>query len=194
MVVRLDKDQALEQLQHETRASAAFGGCVMCRLSHAQNSHSWLAESQHAVAVLDGFAASHGHLLVIAKAHVERSADVPWDVYTDLQRLVWEANRVLDAELEPKRVYVAALGVAKPLPMSFPHYHVHVVPVYETDERARPAHVFSWSAGVVRYSEPEARALSASLRRAWLALRPLDPHGEVTGGDANCVTPPLPAT
>lgn len=39
--------------------------------------------------------------------------------------------------------------------------------VYDTDERARPAHVFSWSAGVVVYEDGEAAALAERLRAAW---------------------------
>ena len=64
------------------------------------------------------------------------------------------------------RVYVASLGAVQALPMSFPHHHTHVVPIYETGERARPANVFSWSSGVVRYAQAEARELRASLRSA----------------------------
>jgi hypothetical protein len=44
---------------------------------------------------------------------------------------------------------------------------VHVLPLYETGEGARPAHVFSWSAGVLVYEDEEARDLAARLRAAW---------------------------
>jgi diadenosine tetraphosphate (Ap4A) HIT family hydrolase len=51
--------------------------------------------------------------------------------------------------------------------MSFPHFHIHVLPVYDTDARARPAHVLSWSAGVLVYEDAEAAALAERLRAAW---------------------------
>lgn len=51
--------------------------------------------------------------------------------------------------------------------MSFPHFHVHVLPVYETGDGARPAHVFSWSAGVLVYEDAEAGELARTLRAAW---------------------------
>jgi len=60
--------------------------------------------------------------------------------------------------------------------MSFPHFHIHVLPVYDTDERARPAHVFSWSAGVLVYEDDEAHALSERLREAWERGRPTRPY------------------
>ena len=51
------------------------------------------------------------------------------------------------------------------LPTSYAHAHVHVVPVDEVDERARPAAVFSWSSGVVVYEPGEGEALAAELGR-----------------------------
>jgi hypothetical protein len=44
-----------------------------------------------------------------------------------------------------------------------------VLPVYERGEGARPAHVFSWSVGVLVYEDDEARDFSARLRAAWPA-------------------------
>ncbi|HEX2733898.1 MAG TPA: HIT domain-containing protein [Polyangiaceae bacterium] len=167
MIVKLDKDQALAQLDLERERSRGFGGCVMCRLGSHQHAHEWIAENEHAVVTLDAYGATVGHLLVISKAHIERTSGVKWHAYQAIQHLVWQASQVLDTELEPQRVYTAALGAARPMPMSFPHFHVHVVPVYENDDRARPAHVFSWSAGVTCYSEDEARALRVRLRHAW---------------------------
>ncbi|MEO8183625.1 MAG: HIT domain-containing protein [Deltaproteobacteria bacterium] len=165
-MLHLDKDEALGQLELERERSAAFGGCVMCRLASPEHAHEWIAESVHGVVALDGYGATRGHLLVIARRHVECASDLDWPVFSDLQRLVWQASRALEAELEPARVYVASLGAIRPLPMSFPHHHTHVVPVYETDERARPANVFSWNSGVVRYDQAEADQLCARLRGA----------------------------
>lgn len=173
-MVRLDKDAALERLSRERHASASFGGCTMCRLASPLNAHDWIAESQHGVVVLDGYGATVGHLLVIAKRHVERNSELTWNVFSDLQHLVWRGTRMLDDELRPARVYTATLGASQQLPMSFPHHHVHIVPVYESDERARPANVFSWSAGVVCYSPEQARQLGARLRGAWNARSDCD--------------------
>jgi hypothetical protein len=59
--------------------------------------------------------------------------------------------------------------------MSFPHYHLHVIPIYEDDERARPARVLSWTSGVVVYEDDEAASLVSDLVRAWPTPRL---HGE----------------
>lgn len=164
-MIRLDKSEALDQLTREPQATA--GACPMCSLSSPDARLRHVAESDHGVVVLDGYAATVGHLLVVSREHIERPVDVGWAVYADLQRLVWESFTAIERVLAPTRVYVAALGSSSPLPMSFPHLHWHVIPVYSSDETARPAHVFSWSTGVVRYEAGEDTAMVERLSAAW---------------------------
>ena len=99
--------------------------------------------------------------------HVERASALDWAVYADLQRLVFDATHVVDGFFKPARVFTATLGAAVELPQTYSHYHVHVIPVYETDERARPARVLSWSEGVVVYDDAEAEGICRELSRAW---------------------------
>ncbi|MDB4990122.1 MAG: hypothetical protein JWN04_5300 [Myxococcaceae bacterium] len=126
-----------------------------------------MTETRHGVVLLNRFAQRRGHLMVWSRAHVEHLHELPWSSYAELQRLVYEANLALQQVLEPLRVYSATLGSASSLPMSYPHLHVHVIPVHESDERARPARVLSWSEGVVLYDADEASALVRELRASW---------------------------
>jgi len=71
-------------------------------------------------------------------------------------------------------VFTATLGAAVELPMTYSHYHMHVIPVYETDERARPARVLSWSEGVVVYDDAEARDMCQRLSECWPKSADLD--------------------
>jgi diadenosine tetraphosphate (Ap4A) HIT family hydrolase len=163
----VDKAEALALLEVHTRQLLPSGGCVMCALARSEPGSLVLMQSEHAVAVLDRFGNQPGHLLVIARNHIERATELAWPLYADVQKLAWEANHAVERVLSPKRVFIAALGAAAPLPMTFPHYHLHVIPVYEDDERARPATVFSWTSGVVVYDDSEASKLCAALRAAW---------------------------
>jgi diadenosine tetraphosphate (Ap4A) HIT family hydrolase len=165
-MIRVNKEEALEQLEAEQRRLDLSATCMMCELAEGEDAAP-IAESEHGVVVLDGFAATEGHLLVISRRHVERMSELEWPVYADRQRLGWEATRTIEEVLKPARIYTAALGASAKIPTSFPHFHFHVVPIYETDERARPAHVFSWSSGVIRYGPEEARRLSNRLRAGW---------------------------
>jgi len=164
----VSKEAALARLaEHKHDLLAGRDGCVMCALAKGHAGSMLVAESAHGVVLLDRFACRRGHLMVVAKQHVERASSLSWSVYCDLQRLTFDATCVIDACFEPARVFTATLGAAVELPQTYPHFHVHVIPVYETDERARPARVLSWSEGVVIYDDAEAEEMCRNLRAAW---------------------------
>lgn len=164
----VSKDVALAQLaEHKQRLLGAAGGCVMCALARGDSGAPFIAESRHSVVLLDRFACRFGHLMVIPRSHVEHLSGLSWELFADVQRLCFEAARAIDRHLAPARVFTASLGAAVELPMTYSHYHMHVIPVFETDERARPARVLSWSEGVVVYADAEARQISEALRAAW---------------------------
>jgi histidine triad (HIT) family protein len=164
----VSKEVALAQLeQHKRKLLADGGGCVMCALSSAEAELPFVAQNRHAVVLLDRFACRYGHLLVIPRVHVEHLSQLPWEVFLDVQRLTFEAAQAIDACLKPARVFTATLGATVELPMTYSHYHMHVIPVFETDERARPARVLSWSEGVVVYEDDEAREVTSRLVRHW---------------------------
>jgi diadenosine tetraphosphate (Ap4A) HIT family hydrolase len=162
------KDVALARLIEHKRVLLSGGpSCVMCALVNGGASPPPIVENRHALVVLDRFACRYGHLMVIPKKHVERMSELSWDVFSDVQRLAFEASRAVDVCFEPARVFTATLGAAVELPMTYSHYHVHVIPVSETDERARPARVLSWSEGVVVYDDDEAAQMRQKLVECW---------------------------
>jgi len=164
----ISKEAALARLhEHKQQLLAGCGGCVMCALASGGAGSMLIAESDHAVVLLDRFACKFGHLMVVSKRHVERATELDFPIYVDLQRLVFDATRVIEAYFKPARVFTASLGAAVELPQTYAHYHVHVIPVYDTDERARPARVLSWSEGVVVYDDLEAERICHELREQW---------------------------
>jgi diadenosine tetraphosphate (Ap4A) HIT family hydrolase len=169
-VALLDKTQALQHLeQYRRRLSSEAEGCVMCALAFGHAQPAPLVDDEHAVVVLNRFACRAGHLMVVAKRHVEHATNLDWGTYAQIQRHVYQASRAVQTALGPVRLFTATLGSAVPLAMSYAHYHVHVIPVPETDARARPANVLSWSSGVVVYTEPEAQDLRERIMNAWPA-------------------------
>ena len=166
----LSKSEALEQLELNKRQLLRHADeCVMCALAERRDAELVVVDHHSGAVVLDRFGNRVGHLLVISKHHVEHATQLSWPEYSALQRLAYEACQALTQVLQPKRVFVAALGSSSPLPMTFSHFHLHVVPVAEEDERARPAQVFSWTEGVVSYDAQQARKLVSDLQRAWPA-------------------------
>jgi diadenosine tetraphosphate (Ap4A) HIT family hydrolase len=156
---RLDKTATLARLEAERGP-----GCRMCELVRDAEP---IASSDHAVAVLDRYASRPGHVMIVLRRHEERIAALAWPEYAAMQRLAWEVCGALDTVLSPRRIYVAALGSAEPLDTSFPHLHVHVVPLADGGELDRPANVFTWVHGVYVFeTDDEERALAATLRAA----------------------------
>jgi diadenosine tetraphosphate (Ap4A) HIT family hydrolase len=166
----LDKAQALLALEAEIRALPSGVDCIACALvTPGDATAEPIAESEHGVVVVNRFASRERHLLVVARRHVEHIYQLAWPVYADLQHLAFQAVCVLQARFCPVRIYTSVLGSSSQLTTSYPHLHVHVVPVMDTDDRARPARVFSWSEGVFVYDAAEAQALAAELRSHWPA-------------------------
>ena len=146
-----------------------FGGCPLCGLvgGHPDDVRV-LAERPAALAILSRYQLRVGHVLVVARRHVETWTELAWDDGLDMQRLAWEAARAIERAFRPVRVYAATLGATnKESPTTFPHLHVHVVPIYDGDDRDKPANVFTWAHGLEIPSSDEADARARALRDAW---------------------------
>jgi diadenosine tetraphosphate (Ap4A) HIT family hydrolase len=155
----------------------------MCALAQGRGEPQPLVETDLAVVVLDRFAQRLGHLMVITRRHVEAVSEIDWPLFVHVQQLVFQSRLALDRALQPRQVYAGMFGATIPLPMTFPHCHAHVIPVHESDERARPARVLSWSEGVVVYEDEEAQALRARILESW----PNRDDGEITADASRSV-------
>ncbi|MDB4944516.1 MAG: hypothetical protein JWP97_4050 [Labilithrix sp.] len=173
---RVTKEEAEADMAARGFARRGTNRCAMCMLVEgARSSPLRVHEDASTVMVLDRYAATRGNLLVILREHVERATELPLPTYLAVQRRVFEAQLTLEHVLGPRRVYTAILGSPAALPgapdppaMSFPHLHAHAIPVYDDGPSARPAAVFSWSAGVWLYDEGEAEEVAAALRAGWI--------------------------
>jgi diadenosine tetraphosphate (Ap4A) HIT family hydrolase len=104
-----------------------------------------------------------GHLLVITKAHVTTWCELSTQVHDDAQRLVLDVAQRLERRLGAKRIYVAALGTTQTdLPMTSPHLHWHVVPLFDQGER--PSDVLTWEHGDYEGTDEEWSWLAQRLR------------------------------
>jgi hypothetical protein len=82
----------------------------------------------------------------------------------------------------PRRCYVASTGssAGEELTQTSRHVHVHVIPLYEPDDK--PADIFSWSEGVYVGEPEEWEALAASYRAVWAAFDSAAPSSASPGG------------
>lgn len=166
---RISKTEALSLVAAEAvELGGRFSGCALCAtVAGFPEGRAVLAENAAAIATLDRFAARPGHVVVVLRRHAESLADLPWEEYAAVQRLAWEASVALQRVLAPVRIYVASLGSSRRIPTSFPHHHVHVIPLAPGGESNRPADVLTWSRGVHVYERAQATEWATCLRAAW---------------------------
>ena len=166
---RLAKDEAVAFVERErVRLLTETERCLMCVLGRADRDENLVvAENDHATLRLNRLPSRRSELMVILRRHAEQNADVRPDEYLALYSLAHRAACTLERHRGALRVFVAQLGAPDEVLTSYPHVHVHVLPLYEGGDASRPARVFSWSDAIHGYDDGEAEAEAASLRHAF---------------------------
>ncbi len=154
----LPKQDALARLELERG-----DGCCMCELAQTGEP---IVANEAATAILDPYAARPGHVLVVLRRHEEKLAALPLREYRALHDLAWQVAGAIEQVFAPRRIYVAALGSAVAMMTSFPHVHLHLIPLADGGEPDRPANVFTWQHGMYVFEDGEEPALRARLRAA----------------------------
>jgi diadenosine tetraphosphate (Ap4A) HIT family hydrolase len=146
-------------------------GCVVCAQLDGTLGKPWLlAAGAHAVAFLPRYASRWGHVMVALREHVVRFGDLDDEAWREASDMALGAARTLERALTPVRCYIASLGTARDdLPMTSPHLHLHVIPLYDPDDK--PSTVLSWSHGVHVAPETEWARLAARLVLTWRGLQ-----------------------
>lgn len=170
----ITREEALRRI----RAEVEEGACLMCALRDDRAGDRWvLADEDDMLVVLPRYVRRWGQVLVLPKPHVTSFTEVDEGMWQRASRWARHAARVLEAELRPRRCYLASTGsAAGEITQSSMHLHIHVIPLYEPDDR--PADIFSWSSGVYVAEAEEWRDLRDKLGAAWRALR----EGARSGG------------
>ncbi|MCX4242275.1 HIT family protein [Paraliomyxa miuraensis] len=152
------------------RTEGGEPSCLMCAIrDRAVGPVYAVHEDEHMLVMLPRYVRRWGHLMIMPKAHVVSYSEVaPW-TWLEACRLSLHAARVIEHVRRPRRCYVASTGSsAGELTQTSRHLHVHVIPLYEPDDK--PADIFSWSEGVWVGEPAEWETLRDAYREAWLAL------------------------
>lgn len=163
MPTLISRSQALARIREEGGVPA----CLMCAIRDRRvgDVHAVLEDGEVLV-MLPRYVRRWGHLLVTPNAHVVSFAEVDPALWARTNALAHKAARVIEAVQRPRRVYVASTGSsAGELTQSSEHLHVHVIPLYETDDK--PSAIFSWQEGVYVAERDEWLRLRDAYLRAW---------------------------
>ncbi len=122
--------------------------CLMCAIRDRRVGETIvLHEDDEQIVLLPRYVRRWGHVLAMPKAHVTAYADIDEEVWMRTARLAHHAACVVEAEMRPIRCYQASTGsAAGELTQTSAHLHIHVIPLYDADDR--PADVFSWADGI----------------------------------------------
>jgi diadenosine tetraphosphate (Ap4A) HIT family hydrolase len=163
----VEKPEALQLLEAYKRSLPAFD-CLLCALSRESLCEArTITSDAHGVVLLNRFGQRPGHVMVVPRCHATHVPELPWPTYAALQRLAYDANTAVARVLKPVRIYNAVFGSTATVAQSFKHLHIHVLPIYEANDTARPSRAFTWTEGIFVYEDAEARELTNALRDAW---------------------------
>lgn len=90
------------------------------------------AESEFALAFLDGFPITPGHTLVIPKRHVASLFELSEEEQSAIWRLVGQVRAKLDSEIQPDG-FNLGLNDGTAAGQTVMHAHVHIIPRREGD-------------------------------------------------------------
>lgn len=123
-----------------------------------------LHDGEHVQVVLSRYPRNWGQAIVLLRRHVTCFAELDPSEWAEATEAAHRTAVRMEEVLKPIRCFVSCLGTARTdLPMSSPHMHLHVDPVYDADDRPRT--IFTMQFGVMAGEPDEWEALRASL--AW---------------------------
>jgi histidine triad (HIT) family protein len=108
--------------------------CVFCEIISGNIKARKLYETEHSIAILDAFPLKDGHSLIISKSHKPKIQDLSLIE----NRGIFETLHFLTEKIEKSMNCNSSLvGIhnGKDAGQEIPHFHIHVIPIAESDER-----------------------------------------------------------
>ncbi len=159
----ISREEALGRI----RAEGGSHCCLMCAIIARRVGAVYvLFEDEEMIVMLPRYVRRWGHVLVIPKAHVTAFGAIDPALWARAGSFAHHAACLVERVMAPRRVYVASTGSsAGELTQSSMHLHIHVIPLYEPDDK--PADIFSWKEGIWVAEHEEWAALQKRYKDAW---------------------------
>jgi ATP adenylyltransferase len=145
----------------EAAADGPAADCVFCRIlagGEPDETTYVLARDEHAVAILNLYPYTSGHLMVMPVRHVAELEEIEGDEAGAIWLMLADAVRALKAAYRPDGINVGA-NIGRSAGAGVPgHFHVHALPRWNGDTNFMTAIA-------------ETRVLPESLTRTWEKLR-----------------------
>lgn len=159
----ISREEALSRI----RAEGGSPACLMCAINARRVGAVYcVCEDDEMIVMLPRYVRRWGHVLVTPKAHFTSFSAIDPALWARASSLAHRAARMVERVMQPRRVYVASTGSsAGELTQSSMHLHIHIIPLYELDDK--PADIFSWAPGIFVAEHAEWQALEQRYRDAW---------------------------
>jgi diadenosine tetraphosphate (Ap4A) HIT family hydrolase len=166
MPTLISRAEALERI----RTEVGDGNCLMCAVRDDRAGDRWIVdEDAELLLILPRYVRRWGQMLVVIKPHVTRYHEVDPSLWARASTWALRAACVVEAHMQPVRCYITSTGsAAGELTQSSAHVHIHVIPLYDADDR--PRDIFSWADGVYVGEPAEWHELQSAYRARWRAL------------------------
>jgi diadenosine tetraphosphate (Ap4A) HIT family hydrolase len=148
------------------RRARADAPCLMCAIVERKVGDVYtIHEDEEHLVSLPTYVRRWGQVLVTPKKHVTSYTEADAASWARSNELALRAARMVERVRSPRRIYLASTGSsAGELVNCSVHLHIHVIPLYDTEDR--PADVYSWQEGIYVADPHEWE----ELRAAYLAV------------------------
>ena len=108
--------------------------CVFCEIISGNIKARKLYETEHSIAILDAFPLKDGHSLIISKSHKPKIQDLSLienrDIFDTLYFLTEKIEKSMNCNSS-----LVGIHNGKDAGQEIPHFHIHVIPIADSDER-----------------------------------------------------------
>lgn len=108
--------------------------CVFCAIINDEVSSYKVLESEHALAVLDVFPASVGHVLVLAKSHHQFFSVTPGVILADMVQLGQQVAQLLQQKFPNIQGINVLMNEQEIAYQTIFHTHMHIIPKYQSND------------------------------------------------------------
>lgn len=135
--------------------------CIFCKIIQGKINSKIIKELPNAIAMLDAFPLTKGHLLVISKLHYSKIQEMDKDSYKDVFDLVFELSKILEISLNVNASLIA-IHNGREAGQAIPHTHVHIIPRSSKDNAGSVHHLFR---NVPKVSEEEMNLIFKEIKK-----------------------------
>ena len=108
--------------------------CIFCKIVKGKIPSMKVYEDKYAIAFLDINPVNPGHTLIVPKNHYTTLMDLPVTLAQHLTMVLWKIMQAVKQEIKPAGFNVINNN-GKQAGQLVPHYHIHVIPRFEGDEK-----------------------------------------------------------